>query len=344
MSVATDAQVLGGAEVFLQHLLRGLPDDVEVSVLGSSPSVLRAVCAGTPVRWAVPAPGPAGTLRVLHAQRPDVLHVNLTAFTSCRPVLLAAAAARVPSVLVDHLPTPGLTWRGRSLQRLVTTWAAARVSVSASSARAVEQLGGLRPGSVLAIPNGVPVPRVRPAPQVRRPALGVLARLEPQKGVDVLLEALTALPGVELHVAGEGSGCADLQQQAAALGLTDRVRFRGRVPDAADLLSDVDVLVVPSRFEALPLVVLEAMHGGVPVVASRVGGIPEAVLDGQTGLLVPAGDAVALAGACRTLLDDPGLRARLATRARVRADELFSVTAMARRYDGLYRRVVGLSA
>jgi glycosyltransferase involved in cell wall biosynthesis len=343
--VATDSREVGGAEIFLTHLLACLPAEVDVSVLGDSPLVLDAVRARRPDATALPLPGgtPAAVLALLR-RRPDVLHVNLTAFISCRPILVAALLLRVPTVLVDHLPTPGLAWRGRALQRLMTRFCSARVSVSPTSSRQVEHHGGLRAGSVGTILNGVPVPRATTAARSPRehPTIGVLARLEEQKGLDVMLRALVQLPGVVLQVAGEGSQEQSLRGLAADLGVAARTVFRGQLAPG-DLLADVDLLAVPSRHEALPLVVLEAMRAGVPLVASAVGGIPDVIEDGATGLLVPPEQPDALARACRRLLDDEDERGRVAARAREFADACCSDTAMAAAYDRLYRRAAGRS-
>jgi glycosyltransferase involved in cell wall biosynthesis len=150
-----------------------------------------------------------------------------------------------------------------------------------------------------------------------------VGRLRIRKGVEVLLEAL--LPGMRLLIAGDGEHRASLERKAAELGLGARVRFLGRC-DAGrvrGLLKGAAALVVPSTYEGMPLVVLEAMEAGVPVVASRVSGIPEVVEDGRTGWLVPPEDPRALAAALTEVLERPEEARRRGDEGRRRVDERF---------------------
>lgn len=150
-----------------------------------------------------------------------------------------------------------------------------------------------------------------------------VGRLRIRKGVEVLLEALQ--PGMRLLIAGDGEHRAALESKAAELRLESQVRFLGRC-DAArvrGLLKGAAALVVPSTYEGMPLVVLEAMEAGVPVVASRVSGIPEVVEDGRTGWLVPPEDPRALAAALTEVLGRPDEARRRAEEGRRRVDERF---------------------
>jgi glycosyltransferase involved in cell wall biosynthesis len=159
-------------------------------------------------------------------------------------------------------------------------------------------------------------------------------------------DAIAALPllgraDVTLLLAGEdieggGAYLDALERQASQLGVRDRVRFLGRRDDVPALLAAADALVLPSWQEGLPLVVLEAMAAGVPVVATSVGGTPEAVVDGETGLLVPPRDVPALTAAIDTLLDDPERARRLGEAGRRRVRERFDAAESTRRILGLY--------
>ena len=169
--------------------------------------------------------------------------------------------------------------------------------------------------------NGVPEERV---------ALAV-CRLEPQKGVDVAVEALADVPNTRLVVLGEGSERARLERRAAELGV--RLSLPGRVPDVTAWLQRADVLVHPVRWEGFGLALLEAMLASLPVVATAVSSIPEIVVDGETGLLVPAEDPEALAAAINRVLDDPG---RLGERGYARARSEFSVERMVARTQTVY--------
>lgn len=146
------------------------------------------------------------------------------------------------------------------------------------------------------------------------PVLGTVARLAPEKGVDVLIAALPHLrrnhPGARLEIAGDGPQRGALARLARRLGVESRVRFLGWVSDLGAVLPGWDIAIVPSRREGLSLFALEAQAAGLPVVASDAGGLREAVLDGATGLLVPAGQPEAMARSIERLLADPGLYRR----------------------------------
>jgi glycosyltransferase involved in cell wall biosynthesis len=167
-----------------------------------------------------------------------------------------------------------------------------------------------------------------------------VGRLRIRKGVEVLLEALAALAReqrrVRLLIAGDGEQLEALRARAGELGLgNDRIRFLGRVRagQVRWLLARTGALVVPSIYEGMPLVVLEAMAAGVPVVASRVSGIPEVVLDGATGWLVPCEDPPALARALRAVLDDPQEARRGGEAGRRRVDERYRPRHAARAWE-----------
>ncbi|MGZ4385557.1 MAG: glycosyltransferase, partial [Gaiellaceae bacterium] len=154
-----------------------------------------------------------------------------------------------------------------------------------------------------------------------------------------LLRALAELPDVRAVIAGDGPERERLERLADELGVADRVELPGWVDDPRSILRSSSALVLPSRFEALPLVVLEAMQAGLPVVASDVGSVCEAVIDGETGLLVPPDDVAALVGAIRSILD-PARAATMGERGRSVAARRFTVRRMVREYELLYRRLL----
>jgi glycosyltransferase involved in cell wall biosynthesis len=166
--------------------------------------------------------------------------------------------------------------------------------------------------------------------------------------VDILIEALGLLstrmdPLPLLVAAGKGPLREDLERRAAELGIAERVRFVGKVPhdEVAEYMSVGDVFVLPSYSEGLPTVACEALNCGVPIVATAVDGTPEVVRDGETGLLVPAGDAPALADALERILTDDDLRRRLAEQAVIIGREEFTWDANARQSVRLYEGVIG---
>lgn len=342
VALLTDSVEVGGAEVFLRNLLTALPDDVEPVVLARDQGVLDAVLADRPgLVGEVVGPGLLPTARALLRHRPDVVHANLTSFTACRSGVLAALAVGLPVVLVDHLPTPGLTAKGRLLQRWMTRACADRIAVGDSAARAVELYGGLPPGTVRTIANGVPGdPAPTPPPDSGTCVIGLLGRLSRQKGIDVALQALVGLEGARLLVMGSGDQQAALETLVDVLELGDRVEFWPAARETDTFWAAVDLLVLPSRAEALPLVLLEALHRGRPVVASDVGSVSEVVTP-DVGVLVPPDDEHALRSALARLVGDRRLRRELGAAGRSAAARRWTVERMAGEYDLTYRETAG---
>jgi len=193
---------------------------------------------------------------------------------------------------------------------------------------------------IVCVPN--PVALAPPSERSREPGLVAFAgRCREGKGVFDLLDAVSELaprhPALRLEFAGDGD-LGRLVERAAALGIDERVRLRGWIGarERDDLLARAAVFVLPSHAEALPVSLLEAMAAGCPVVASRVGGIPDLVQDGVNGLLVPPRDPEALAHALRTVLDDADLAARLGREARATVAERYTLERALERLEQVY--------
>jgi glycosyltransferase involved in cell wall biosynthesis len=215
---------------------------------------------------------------------------------------------------------------------------------------------GYDPSKIVVIPNGVELNRFNDLPDRReiRRALGVrpdaplvmvVSRLTRQKGLEQFLEAVKRLapkfPDARFVIVGYANPAEQdyentLKTRADQLGMTDRVTFTGLRRDVPALLSAATVAVMPSLNEALSNVLLESMAAGAPIVATRVGGTPEAVADGVNGLLVDPGDAAALARAIERLLEDPALAARLGAAARRSIEREYSVEKMVRTTARVY--------
>jgi glycosyltransferase involved in cell wall biosynthesis len=202
---------------------------------------------------------------------------------------------------------------------------------------------GLPPARLTVVPNGVDTDFFQPDPNGREEGSQVLlsvARLVPDKDHDTLLTAFGRLagdhPGAELWLVGNGPRRETLEQKVRDLGLNGRVKFLPATKDIRQLYHQADVFVLRSVAEALPNVVLEAMAAGLPVVATRVGGLPEAVVPEDTGLLVSPRDADGLAVALGRLLDNPGERRDLGRRGRQRALDQFSFGAMVSRHEEVW--------
>lgn len=177
--------------------------------------------------------------------------------------------------------------------------------------------------------------------------IGVVAQLIPRKGHGYLLAALPALiadfPQLQLILFGQGPLEADIRRRLAEAGLSERVHLVGFRRDLAQCLACLDLLVHPATMEGLGVSLLQAASAGVPIVASRVGGIPEAVADGHTGLLVPPRDVAALVQACRALLGDRQRRRQMGEAGRRRMRAAFSAAAMAAGNLDVYRELLARS-
>jgi glycosyltransferase involved in cell wall biosynthesis len=311
--------------------------------------------------------------QVLKEFRPDVVHVR-TFLVQLSPLILpllrrvpsiynvviykavcpmgtkllpggAACTLRAGKACLEHC-LPLHAWLALMVQRkLFLRWRGAFRAVVSNSAMVRQALleGGIGPSEVLW--NGVPDAPPRPALS-GRPTIGYAGRLTFQKGLDVLLQA-TALvarqiAGVRLVIAGEGPLLSVLRAWVARLRLDRNVEIAGHLlrPELERCLAGAWVQAVPSRGEAFGNVACEAMMRGTAVVASRVGGLSEVVQDGRTGLLVPSGDAGALAQALLSLLGEPARADRLGSQGRQFALEHFSMKAYGDRITQLYQRVL----
>lgn len=272
---------------------------------------------------------------------------------------LAAALAKVPVRIaslrgVDYDPGSRHNYADRLLQRVTDCLVA-----NSRSMRRYARSCGLRQTPIIVIPNGVDLDRAaRDADRERvrhelglspnQVAFGFVGRLSPEKGVDVFLRCVARLAVRHRELAcvivGDGPDRRGAERLVRELHLEWRVKFLGWRPDVARVISGLDVLALTSRSESLPNVVLEAMAAGKPVVAARVGDVPALVRHEETGLLAPAEDVEALTDAMRRLLVDPDLRERLGAAGRRRAEALFSVERMVRRYEALYERLLAEKA
>ncbi|MGD1104920.1 MAG: glycosyltransferase family 4 protein [Terriglobia bacterium] len=204
-------------------------------------------------------------------------------------------------------------------------------------------------GPVRVIYAGASDPREGSSTPPRRAAsevvLGTAGRLIELKGIEYLLKAAAVLqrefPALRVEIAGSGPQREKLEQMAATLGVAGRIEFLGWVDDLSSVLSRWDVFVLPSLEEGFPLAALEAMATGLPVVASSVGGVPELVVDGKTGWLVPPGDVEALAARLHLLLSNPEQRLSMGAAAAVRVRDHFSLAQMTENFSRLYDELLG---
>jgi glycosyltransferase involved in cell wall biosynthesis len=276
--------------------------------------------------------------RVIHGHNPGVHHY----------AALAARLAGTPVCLnTRHSATTsqGVPYQERYF-RWVQPLTAHVVFVCDFVRRELQANLGYPPDKCSVILNGIPLARflAHPAsPGSRRPRIrfGTIGRLVPAKGHGVLIDAFARVqgsaPGAELSIYGYGALQDDLSAHIARLGLDGRVRLEGRTGDSAAALEELDVFVLSSVNEGLPLAILEAMAAGLPVISTNVGGIPE-VLPAESAWLCPPGDAGALAAAMLQAVESHDLRER-GDAARRLAAASFGLDHMAARYEDLYRRL-----
>ena len=286
--------------------------------------------------------------RLVKEGRFDLVHAHI--YASATAAAVATLGTGVPLVITEHTEA---SWRYRHARWI--SWGLYRhakhvIAVSSAIRQRLIITDHVSPARITVVPNAV-APAAS-APNVAPPALpvelgggplvGVIARLQPEKGVAAFLRAAARVssifPEARFLVVGDGPLRQELSTLAERLGVRERVHFLGFQPDARQIIEYLDALVVPSVSEGTPLVVLEAMAAGVPVVASAVGGIPDQIRHGKEGLLIPPGDPVALGEALLKLLRDPANARFLGEASRKRATSEFSYSTMMQRIEAVYYR------
>ena len=330
-----------GAEIQIATLLRSLAKDegLSLSVILLNEGRLAAEIRALGIALKVIAENQKGFLKIHHEgsrflrdRGVQILHSHR--YKENLLAVLLSRRCRIPVVVrTQH----GLLEPHQGLRRLkqgsihLVDWLIARwatdcvISVSGDMTRDLRR--HIDPRKIVTIPNGVDTERVRSTLTsgeakeklgIERdcPVLGTAGRLEPIKRLDLFLRAAELIsleqPAARFVIAGNGSEEARLKNLARTLAIQDRVLFLGHRSDIADVLRALDVLVLCSDHEGLPMILLEALSLGVPVVARRVGGIPEVLQDGVNGVLVDSPHPAALAARCLEVLADESSRLRFA--------------------------------
>jgi glycosyltransferase involved in cell wall biosynthesis len=279
------------------------------------------------------------TARLLRRHRPDILHLH-TARAHGAGGVGARMAGHRPVLVTRRLELPARGPAGRwKYRHLADHYVAISAAVEESLLRA-----GVPRARIDRIPSGVELPA--PAPRPARPArpwtVGTLAAFSPQKDPETWIRTVRALaaedPAIRFVWAGAGNLAGRVEVAIRESGLRDRVDLPGFLDDPAPFWAGIDVFFLPSAFEALGTVLLDALARGIPVVATRAGGIPEVVRDGREGLLAPVGDAPALARAIARLRDEPELAGAIAAAGPARARE-FEIGSVVDRIVALYERL-----
>ncbi|WP_456599805.1 glycosyltransferase [Blastococcus sp. SYSU DS0616] len=372
MLVVIDSLNFGGAENVLVTLAAEAPRlGLELQVLSLAPPTRgraawlpRLRAAGLEPRFVgvdrLAEPGAVPRLaRAIRDSGCEVVHAHLEDASTLAPI--AGLLARRPVLCtLHHVPVP-LSGREALRERLAVSVSGRSsglllVSQASHDGFAARYPRSFRPARWRVVHNGVDIERFRPlgtgeAPELPTelgipagvPVVALVGHMRIGKGQDVAVrawpEVVAAVPDARLLLIGNGPLEDDLRQTAARLGVADRVVFAGARDDVHELLPRTSLVVLPTRMEALPTALLEAAAAGVPSVATDVGGVPEVVVDGETGWLVDAPEPVLFAAALRAALTDPAERRRRAVLARERAERHFGAGTWAERLVECYATV-----
>lgn len=359
---------LGGGEAHLLTLVRACTAaGMNVHVICQRGSDMQAAAIEAGAAVAPYAMGGANVMRTAsrirkYCRRYDAAVLHTTGYFTNLLGRLAKRGGRPVLVNTVHIePSAPLAAGGsraaQAVRDALDRATAKRVDLVLPVSQAIaDRLAGLGydPARVQVIHNGIDTAEVHrlsegPAglpPSVRDggPLVGLVARLEAVKSAGTFVRAAAlvaaARPDARFVIAGDGPERAEIEALAASLGLGERIAFLGWVDPIEPVVAALDVLALTSLSEGFPMVLLEAMTLGKPAVAASVGGVPEIVVDGATGVLFPAGDAEAAAASVLRLLDDPALRARMGVAARHRIVDGFSVGVMTSAHMAAYRRLI----
>lgn len=370
IALFTDADVFAGTEQHMLDLACGLRDlQVEPFLACPFPSPLAQRAAQRQIdvirigkRGAIDWRAVRTLSRLLNDHRIDIIHAH-NGRTSILAALAVAMARRGHFVATQHFLHPARTGRSgpramlsSCLHRWVGRRAQKLIAVSQAARREMLARGDAPSDHITVIPPGISQsrsPDLATDKQEARHALGIgpdvpmvlcAARLEPEKDVISLVRAMARVakenPTALCVVAGEGSERAKIEREIARLQLTKHVQLLGFCQQMSQLMASCDLLVLPSLAEPFGLVLLEAMAHGRPVVATRAGGPPEIVCDGETGLLVRPGEPNELAGAMLRLLADKQLGEKMGLSGWNRARNFFSISRMAQATVEVYTMAV----
>ena len=282
--------------------------------------------------------------KILHQGDFDVIHSNTP-----RVILVAGLTSQLCRVPV-RVSSRRVNFPLRSpLSRLKYNWAQEKIITVSTSVRDTLLRGGVRPERIKVIYEGVDLNWIdlqKPSPLTAKDGLvvGTVAHMSPEKGHDILLQAASKLvlqfPHITFVLVGGGELASELARKTAQLGIEDKVIFTGFRSDCEALVKSFDIFCLPSLSEGLSSAILIAMANRLPVVATTVGGIPELVIDGQTGFLVAPNHPENLASALSQLVQSPSLRQQMGDAARRRVEESFTLKRKLDQTERLYRQLL----
>lgn len=347
----------GGAQIHVRDLIAHLPAGFTAVLATGEKGFLcdEAAKLGVPVRVVPGLIGPIqpakdirallGLMKIIREETPDIVHAH----TSKAGWLarFAGRFTRTPTVFTAHTWSfadgiPRLQrWTSVPLEYLAAMCSSNIVTVSEANRAMARRRAIGRSQSMVCIWNGVPDVRERACPGLRSHlTLITAARFATQKDHSLLLKALASVEGEwRLLLVGEGPTQVDVKKLACELGLAQRIEFLGARADVDALLACADLFILPTKWEGLPLSILEAMRAGLPVIATDVGGVGEAVQDGITGYLTPPGNAEQLRRRIQELICFPARLQVMGSAARRRYEEHFRIETMVQKTVSIYRKL-----
>jgi glycosyltransferase involved in cell wall biosynthesis len=365
----SDAPYFGGAERYLELLISGLTratyEPCVLTIKGARLQYFRERLAGMGVATLeISLGGPydvmgyIGLARVVRNWKPDLLHINLPGTYNAQASLVAPVARLAGCrsiVTTEHLAMIEGLWKRHLAKRLSGLFIGAAISITQSNVEFLTRVHRVPLSRIVMIHNGVNIAELDNSTSSHvRSALGIdasvfvfaaVGSLIERKGLRFLLAAfaklcLAGLGQTALLIVGEGEEEVPLKGKCSELGLAGKVFFLGHREDVQSIIRDIDCLVVPSTMEGMPFVILEAMVASKPVIASKIYGIPEVIVEGETGFLVPARDVDSLYTAMRRAIENPALSRQMGAAGRRRAEAHFSHEQMVREVERVYEAVL----
>lgn len=283
--------------------------------------------------------------RILTSSKPDLFHVHSTKAGIVGR--LAGASTKTPTVFTAHgwAFTEGIQGIRSSialnLEKTLGPFTRRIITVSEYDLNLAQRHGIARNKKMIAIHNGIdPNASRAQSPHSNSMNLVMVARFSPQKDYTTLIKAASLTRDLNLSFIGDGELLQQMKQLVVSLGISNRVNFLGTRSDVQEILAGNNTFALISNYEGFPISILEAMRAGLPVIASDVGGVREAVLDGVTGRLVPRGDVNALASALQELANDPAKRLQMGEAGRQRFLERFTLQSMLDKTWAVYEEVL----
>lgn len=363
----TDSTTYGGAERYLCALIKGLRDRcVEVALALPSEGngwYKKVDNFGLEMEKVRSIRDKKDLMGLLHQIRffirsdASIIHFNLPNPYHSQFSILAAMMAHKPVVVTHHLPVllKEVSWKGRLFEMILAKGIGKVIAVSLEGKKRIIEKLPFPCEKVVTIHNGIELPSLNgfDSKTIRREfgigekelVIGSAGRVTEQKGYKYLIMAARELKAkgknFRIVIAGDGPLIKRLERQAIEFGIGELILFIGFVEDIFRFLQGIDIFILPSLYEGFPFAILEAMAAEKPVIATRVGGIPEVVIDGVTGLMIPPRDHLAISRAIEFLIDRKDIATEMGRRGRERVEKHFSSNRMVEKTLDIYKELVG---